>query len=181
MKPELRTIVSDENFSLAMYGVCNMLETQGRSLDNQSTFSLKLEPEFVCSVATDSGSVLFILPLINDYLSSYLRLMSSSVQNISTMRSPANSSSSSKSGSHDSSVESITSSLNLLLWDSASCANNLEHLTLVALRVLNKLVHVCSSVVSILLDGQYNGLTTPDVSHMETEDQVRVKFFNIFF
>ncbi|OWF51643.1 ATR-interacting protein-like [Mizuhopecten yessoensis] len=98
-------------------------------------------------IPIDQGAVL-LLPLLADYLGHYLDLLSCAVE----ASPPSPSSSRGGSSSLDSSVESLSSSLSLLLRDSALFANNLEALALAALSILHKLVSYCPSVRAILLE-----------------------------
>ena len=106
-------------------------------------------------MATDTtlnGAILF-LPMIHDYLTQYMDMLTSNLD-ARTCSSPQNSLTSSglSKSSFDSSVESLTSSLDMLLKDSADYANNLENMTLVTLQIVHKLVSFSSVIRNILLN-----------------------------
>ena len=159
-RPKPRPIISASSYSWAMEGLHSILSGTNQSplislLDvsynntsiNQSTSSLQPQAPFV------NQSGLLFLPLLNDYLYHYTEMMNCYVERGQTLLSPQSSSSSSYGpcSSSDSSIESLTSSLNILLRDGATYANNLESLALCALHVLYKLVVYCDAVRDILL------------------------------
>ncbi|XP_060066244.1 uncharacterized protein LOC132546542 [Ylistrum balloti] len=105
-------------------------------------------------IPTDYGAVL-LLPLLADYLGHYQDLLTCAVE-----VSPQSPPSSRGSSSLDSSVESLSSSLSLLLRDSALFANNLEALALAALSILHRLVSYCPSVRAVLFESPESNATT---------------------
>lgn len=131
-----------------------------------------------------SGAVL-LLPMLNDYLSHYLDILSSSGTAATPgIASPNLSSSSNKSSSCEagSSLESMTSSLVLLFQQGAEYANSVETLTLCALRVLHTLVCVSEEVRSVCVRSRVGApllqpATDTSSSTIETDhekDKVRV-------
>lgn len=131
-----------------------------------------------------SGAVL-LLPMLNDYLSHYLDILSSSSSAATPgIASPNLSSSSNKSSSCEagSSLESMTSSLVLLFQQGAEYANSVETLTLCALRVLHTLVCVSEEVRSVCVRSRVGApllqpATDTSSSTIETDhekDKVRV-------
>ena len=99
-------------------------------------------------------SALLFLPLISDYLRRYIDLMEHSVERhvqlTSSNSTPSSSDRSIHSSSCDTSLESLTSSLELLMSEGAIMANTLESLALEALRVLETLCQQCESIRNVL-------------------------------
>lgn len=160
-RPRPRPIVSTSSYARAMEGLHSILKDT-----NQSPLVSLVKVSHTCTFSDQSTSLLqtthetsvshnglFFLPLVNDYLSHYIEMMNCYVERGQTLLSPQSSSSSSfgPSSSGDSSMDSLTSSLNVLLRDGAAYANNLETLALCTLHVLYKLVLYCEAVRDILL------------------------------
>ena len=164
-KTAKKPIVSPDSYSSAIHGMKCLL-------CNQNTFQSRTESSMVLSDTTLNGAILF-LPMIDNYLTQYLDILSSSMEGhpLQSPRSSFTSSSSSKS-SFDSSIESLTASLDMLLKDSANYANNLESLALVALQVLHKLVSYSTVIRNILLNVEESTQILEDRS---TTDEVTVK------
>lgn len=152
--------MSTSSYARAMEGLHSILKDT-----NQSPLVSLVKVSHTCTFSDQSTSLLqthetsvshnglFFLPLVNDYLSHYIEMMNCYVERGQTLLSPQSSSSSSfgPSSSGDSSMDSLTSSLNVLLRDGAAYANNLESLALCTLHVLYKLVLYCEAVRDILL------------------------------
>lgn len=144
-KSAKKPIVSPDSYSSAIHGMKCLL-------CNQKTFQSRAETSPILTDTSLNGAILF-LPMIDDYLTQYLDILNSNIEG-HPLQSPRHSftSSSSSKSSYDSSIESLTASLDLLLKDSANFANNLESLALVALQVLHKLVSYSAVVRNILLN-----------------------------
>lgn len=144
-KSAKKPIVSPDSYSSAIHGMKCLL-------CNQKTFQSRTETSPILTDTSLNGAILF-LPMIDDYLTQYLDILNSNIEG-HPLQSPRHSftSSSSSKSSYDSSIESLTASLDLLLKDSANFANNLESLALVALQVLHKLVSYSAVVRNILLN-----------------------------
>nr|KAG5697594.1 hypothetical protein BaRGS_001019 [Batillaria attramentaria] len=146
-----RPIVSRENFLLAVQGLRNLLDYTAAD-QQHGTSGSGADPRGSAegSHQDQMSSTTLILPLLNDYMGHYIDILTSS-----TNTGPASpnivSSDSSKSSSGESSLESITSSLGILLQEGAEYANSMETLTMCVLRVLHKLVCMCPKVRSVCL------------------------------
>eukprot|EP00105_Crassostrea_gigas_P036305 XP_019920453.1 PREDICTED: ATR-interacting protein isoform X4 [Crassostrea gigas] len=179
-RPRPRPIVSTSSYARAMEGLHSVLKDT-----NQSPLVSLVKVSHTCTFSDQSTSLLqthetsvshnglFFLPLVNDYLSHYIEMMNCYVERGQTLLSPQSSSSSSfgPSSSGDSSMDSLTSSLNVLLRDGAAYANNLESLALCALHVLYKLVLYCEAVRDILLASD-DVLSDSSVSSFEKVDEM---------
>lgn len=183
-RPRPRPIVSTSSYARAMEGLHSILKDT-----NQSPLVSLVKVSHTCTFSDQSTSLLqthetsvshnglFFLPLVNDYLSHYIEMMNSYVERGQTLLSPQSSSSSSfgPSSSGDSSMDSLTSSLNVLLRDGAAYANNLESLALCALHVLYKLVLFCEAVQDILLASD-DVLSDSSVSSFEKVIHVMLQY-----
>ncbi|XP_069141364.1 ATR-interacting protein-like [Argopecten irradians] len=132
----------DDSLHCAAINVLSNAEKTVGSVTKDMTTLVTNDPD----LPNDHGALL-LLPLLTDYLGHYLDLLTSAVE-----VNPQSPPSSRGSSSLDSSVESLTSSLSLLLRDSALFANNLESLALASLSILHKLVSFCQSVRAVLLE-----------------------------
>ncbi|CAC5410309.1 ATRIP [Mytilus coruscus] len=144
-KPVRKSIISPDSYSSAIHGMKCLLR-------NQQTFQSRTETNIVLTENTLNGAIL-ILPMIDDYLAQYIDMLRSNLdaRTCVSPRSSYTSSGSSKS-SFDSSIQSLTGSLDMLLKDSADFANNLENMALVTLQVLHKLVSFSTVIRNILLN-----------------------------
>lgn len=144
-KPVRKSLISPDSYSSAIHGMKCLLR-------NQQTFQSRTETNIVLTENTLNGAIL-ILPMIDDYLSQYIEMLRINLdaRTCVSPRSSFTSSGSSKS-SFDSSIQSLTGSLDMLLKDSADFANNLENMALVTLQVLHKLVSFSAVVRNILLN-----------------------------
>ncbi|XP_052676534.1 ATR-interacting protein-like [Crassostrea angulata] len=173
-RPRPRPIVSTSSYARAMEGLHSILKDTLVKVSHTCTFSDQSTSLLQTTHETSvSHNGLFFLPLVNDYLSHYIEMMNSYVERGQTLLSPQSSSSSSfgPSSSGDSSMDSLTSSLNVLLRDGAAYANNLESLALCALHVLYKLVLFCEAVQDILLASD-DVLSDSSVSSFEKVDEM---------
>ena len=147
-KLETRNIVSLKHFSIAVHGLTQLLQ-RGRSdlFLNPSNAEDPRDPVDKLGFRDDHSldQAVLILPLLNDYISHYLKMLECSTDRFEA--SPSTTTMSSSSGSFDSSIE---SSLGLFLKDSAMYANSLESLALSSLRILHILT-TCQSVRKLLL------------------------------
>lgn len=159
-RPRPRPIVSTSSHARAMEGLHSILKDTNQSplvsmmsVSHNSTSGDQSTSLLQTQETSVSQNGLLFLPLLNDYLSHYIEMMNCYVERGQTLLSPQSSSSSSfgPSSSSDSSMDSLTSSLHVLLRDGAAYANNLESLALCALHVLYKLVLYCEAVSDILL------------------------------
>lgn len=139
-----KSILEREHFLLAAHGLRNLVDFSSHSTQPKASTSEQTQPP------QPSGAVL-LLPMLNDYLSHYLDILSSSSAATPNVASPNLSSSSNKSSSCEagSSLESMTSSLVMLFQQGSEYANCMETLTLCALRVLHTLVCICDDVRSV--------------------------------
>ncbi|XP_063433362.1 ATR-interacting protein-like isoform X2 [Mytilus trossulus] len=144
-KPVKKAIISPDSYSSAIHGMKCLLR-------NQQTFQSRSETNIVLTENTLNGAIL-ILPMIDDYLTQYIEMLRINLdaRTCVSPRSSFTSSGSSKS-SFDSSIQSLTGSLDMLLKDSADFANNLENMALVTLQVLHKLVSFSAVIRNILLN-----------------------------
>ncbi|XP_067683214.1 ATR-interacting protein-like [Haliotis asinina] len=142
--PDTCSVVPRDHYLMAVEGLQDLLKSQSQCRDTVlNTDSHLTHTEEL------SGAVL-ILPLINDYLSHYLDILSNSpVQGSS---SGTLNSSLGRGSASESSLESVTSSIGLLLKDYQNSANNLECLCLTSLRTLHKLVMFSKAVRRSLMD-----------------------------
>ncbi|ESO98513.1 hypothetical protein LOTGIDRAFT_239031 [Lottia gigantea] len=129
---ETKPIVDSEHYHMAVHGL-QLLLNDMNSCD---------QPDF-------NEPAVLILPLLSDYFNHYISMLNLNEDN-PVLNSPTNSSSF-KSSSCESSIESLTSSLGLLLKDGASYAQNIENLTSTALTVLKHLVISSTSVRGSLI------------------------------
>ncbi|KAK6177177.1 hypothetical protein SNE40_015333 [Patella caerulea] len=128
---DIKPIVDKEHYNLAIHGLQTLLD----SIDSIETESM--------TDITNTAAVL-ILPLLTDYFTHYISMLSSN-QETNGLTSPTNSGSL-KSSSCESSIESLTSSLGLLLKDGAMYAQNMEMLTSASLITLRHLVIYSAAV-----------------------------------
>ncbi|KAK3584365.1 hypothetical protein CHS0354_010151 [Potamilus streckersoni] len=160
-KQDFMTIVSDDHYYLALQGLTCLL--QGENLlspitcprppsASTSTAETSVANKRINYLSSAQNCTLLILPLLNDYLTHYLDMLRSSTENLNSTSPSTSINSSKSSSSFESPLDSITSSLNMLLRDSAVFANNLEQLALTSLRVLHKLVSVCPAVQNVILE-----------------------------
>lgn len=140
----LKPIVDQVNFLLAAQGLQTLISSLQVDQPAPSTFQQAQPPEL-------SGALL-LLPMLNDYISHYIDILTSGTAAVN-VQSPNLSSGSVKSSSCESgsSLESVTSSLGMLLQQGAEYANSVETLTLSALHALHALVCVSSEVRSVCL------------------------------
>ncbi|KAK7102366.1 hypothetical protein V1264_020596 [Littorina saxatilis] len=140
----LKPIVDQVNFLLAAQGLQTLISSPQVDQPAPSTFQQAQPPE-------PSGALL-LLPMLNDYISHYIDILTSGTAAVN-VQSPNLSSGSVKSSSCESgsSLESVTSSLGMLLQQGAEYANSVETLTLSALHALHALVCVSSEVRSVCL------------------------------
>lgn len=134
-----KSFVSNVNLNLAMYGISQLLTIEN-VLSGRQLFDTTAE-----SVSKHSCPSLLLLPLMEEYFTQYSEQLSTQLlDSRSTHSDNGNATSSSAGGSWktssvESSLESLGSSLNFLLQVRSDVANNLEQLTLTALRILFKL------------------------------------------
>lgn len=131
---ECKAVVPKEHFLYAIEGLRSLLDSE-QTEQTLGTSFLEGEPQHAPVKTSLSGCIL-ILPLLNDYLGHYINIISSPMHG--GCMSP--SSGCSTPNGHESSLESITASLEVLLHEGAEYANNLESLTLTSLKVLRKLL-----------------------------------------
>ena len=107
-----------------------------------------------CFYSNSQYGPLLILPLLSCYLSHYIDMLNNSTTD-NVMTSPSSSSGSLRmySSESPSSLESLTSSLSLLLMDGQRYANSLENYCITSLTTLCKLVSFSSTVRQFLLTG----------------------------
>lgn len=149
-------IVKKENFLLAVQGLKYLLDSDPNQAQSGTHFlDAHFTAEGIAISVHLSGAVL-ILPLLNDYITHYIDILSAA-SGSSGMFSPNLSANSSKSCSYDSSVETLSSSLGLLLQEGTEYANNIETLALCALRVLRKLVCYTAEVQRACLASRFVG------------------------
>ncbi|XP_046561175.1 ATR-interacting protein-like isoform X2 [Haliotis rubra] len=139
------SVVPRDHYLMAVEGLQDLLKSQPQCRDNTV---LNTDPHLAHSQEL-SGAVL-ILPLINDYLSHYLDILSNSP--VSGSSSGTLNSSLGRGSASESSLESVTSSIGFLLKDYQNSANNLECLCLTSLRTLHKLVMFSEAVRRSLMD-----------------------------
>lgn len=177
-------LVSPGNYDLALEGMSCLLREESHTsstkndktilTDIESALDTSIESNSTCSssqnILSNHSSAIYFLPLLNDYLSHYLEMLCTSVNCVKSPPTPKSSNSSSKASSSD--IESVTSSLELLLKNSASYANNLENLATISLRILYKLVSHSGAVRDILLSPSLLediSDITKEISEMDTD------------
>lgn len=138
------SVVPRDHYLMAVEGLQDLL----KSVSQCSDIVPNTDPHLAHTQEL-SGAVL-ILPLINDYLSHYLDVLSNAPAQGSS--SGTLNSSLGRGSVSESSLESVTSSIGLLLKDYQSSANNLECLCLTSLRTLHKLVMFSAAVRRSLMD-----------------------------
>ncbi|XP_071082575.1 ATR-interacting protein-like [Haliotis cracherodii] len=138
------SVVPRDHYLMAVEGLQDLLKSVSQCSDTVPN----TDPHLAHTQEL-SGAVL-ILPLINDYLSHYLDILSNAPAQGSS--SGTLNSSLGRGSVSESSLESVTSSIGLLLKDYQSSANNLECLCLTSLRTLHKLVMFSAAVRRSLMD-----------------------------
>ncbi|GAB1609675.1 uncharacterized protein LOC115217079 [Argonauta hians] len=171
-----KDLVSSSNLNLAIHGLSQLLITDrspeasqsvlstcswGSSTATTGAISSSSAPTTTTSMRSPSQSplnlLLRLMPLLSDYLGHYCDQLSTSLVTSSCggsggLSESLPSANQWKSGSSsESSMDSVTSSVNLLLQDCANVANQLELLVIVALRVLLKLIGFCAELRHSLL------------------------------
>ena len=122
-----------------MYGISQLLTTEG------VLYGCQLGDTTAELASKDPCPSLLLLPLLGEYFSQYLEQLSTQLLDSRSSPSENGTATSSSAGgswktsSVESSLESLGSSLNLMQQVRSDVANNLEQLTLMALRVLFRL------------------------------------------
>lgn len=140
-------VVTKENYTLAMQALSSLLASQ---TDAEAPVS--------------SETAIMLLPLIEDYVNAYLTLIHSAIDIYS---SSSQSGSLSSHGSLESTVETMTSSLQGLMIEGAAFANQLEDCALNALVTLHTLVSYSDQVCQALVCDNYHqsAIDTEDAKH----------------
>ncbi|KAL8577235.1 hypothetical protein ACOMHN_034261 [Nucella lapillus] len=168
-----KAIVEREHFLRAVQGLRQLIDSPAPQLPPPSTKPNRLGGPSISGPSISGPSIsgpsisgpsssgasipargaVLLLPMLNDYLQHYIDILSSSSNEATAPTSPNVGSGSNKSSSCEtgSSLESLTSSLEVLLQQGAEYANTVETLTLCALRVLNMLVSACEDVRSLVV------------------------------
>lgn len=146
-----KDLVSSSNLNLAIHGLSQLLITDCSPTNQQAMMSTS---QSSCDPSQNSLNLLLqLIPLLADYLGHYCDQLSTNLVASSTdLCDSSTSGSNGKSGSlSESSMDSVTSSVNMLLQDCANVANQLELLVIVTLRVLHKLIAFCTELRHSLL------------------------------